>query len=363
METGYDILFFWVARMMMMGCYLTGTEPFHTIYLHGLVRDKDGRKMSKSYGNVVNPLEVMDQHGTDALRFTLTTSGTPGQDLNLNPERIEAARNFANKLWNITRFVISKLGSDWKANDSVVVGSSCLQRYPYTLADRWIMSRYTHLIGEVDRLRRACNFAEAWRQSQEFLWSQFADWYVEIAKVQLDGDEQRQHLTREVLYTVLEGSLRLLHPFMPFVTEEAWQYLIRGQGPGIGGQASASPTPDPRSLIPSIMISAYPVAETGAFDEAAERDLALLQEVIVGIRNVRNEYKVEPARYIAATIMAGERTAMLATQRALIVRLARVVGDQLAFAERLAEEPQAAATLVIGDVEVVLPLAGLIDLD
>src|SRR5215208_1065635 len=148
METGYDIIFFWVARMMMLGCYLTDAPPFHTIYLHGLVRDKQGRKMSKSYGNVVNPLEVMDQQGTDALRFTLATSGTPGQDLNLNPERIEAARNFANKIWNITRVVISKLGhrlpttdhqasSDNAWDDTSVVAS---------LADRWILSRYNRLV-------------------------------------------------------------------------------------------------------------------------------------------------------------------------------------------------------------------------
>ena len=365
METGYDILFFWVARMMMMGCYLTGTEPFHTIYLHGLVRDKQGRKMSKSYGNVINPLELIDQYGTDALRFSLATSSTPGQDLNLNPERLEAARNFGNKLWNITRFVISKLTIDDRRWTIASSSWSIIYRpsSDLTLADKWIISRYNRLVGDVDRLLRGYNLGEAGRQIQDFLWSAFADWYVEIAKVQLDGDTQRQHSTRAVLYSVLEGSLRLLHPFMPFVTEEAWQYLVRGQGPGISGQAATSPTPDPQSLIPSIMIAAYPVADTTAFDEAAEREIALLQEVIVGIRNVRNEYKVEPARYIAATIAASERTAMLATQRALFVRLARVADDQLTFVERLAEEPQAAATLVIGDVEVVLPLAGLIDLD
>ncbi|GAB4159328.1 MAG: valine--tRNA ligase [Roseiflexaceae bacterium] len=348
METGYDILFFWVARMMMMGCYFTGKEPFHTIYLHGLVRDKDGRKMSKSYGNVVNPLEVMDQHGTDALRFTLATSGTPGQDLNLNPERIESARNFANKLWNMTRFVLSKLGSEWKADDSVVVGSSCLLHYPYTLADRWIMSRYTRLVADVDRLMKAYNFGEAGRQIQEFLWSEFADWYVEIAKVQLDGDDQRKHLTCEVLYTVLEGSLRLLHPFMPFVTEEAWQYLT-----------SSRPNP---AANPSIMLASYPVPDGAIEDAAAERDLELVREIITGIRNIRNEYKVEPARQVAATIAAGAQAGMIEQQRALIARLARVQDGPLQVVEALAEKPRGAAALVIGEIEIFLPLAGLIDL-
>jgi len=394
METGYDILFFWVARMMMLGCYLTGEPPFHTIYLHGLVRDRQGRKMSKSYGNVVNPLEVMDQHGTDALRFTLATSGTPGQDLNLNPERIEAARNFANKIWNITRFVLSKLES-WKVDR--LEGStrdttqpSNLQTFEpsnLTLADRWILSRYNRLAAEVDRLMRAYNFGEAGRQIQDFLWSEFADWYVEIAKVQLEGDAQRQDATRAVLYTVLEGTLRLLHPFMPFVTEEAWQYLTRDQGSGIRdqdsdeltpdprstaprlvrtptkpGQDSDELTPDPRSLIPSIMVAPYPAADETALDEAAERDWAIVQNIISGIRNVRNEYKVEPGRWVAATVAAGGRAAMLSEQRALIVRLARVADEQLAIVERLDAKPAQAAALVVGDVEVYLPLAGLIDL-
>lgn len=346
METGYDILFFWVARMMMLGCYLTGTEPFHTIYLHGLVRDKDGRKMSKSYGNVVNPLEVMDTFGTDALRFTLTTSGTPGQDLNLNPERIEAARNFANKLWNITRFVLSKLGSDWKADDSVIVGASCLANYDYTLADRWILSAYARLVADVDRLMRSYNYGEAGRQIQDFLWNSFADWYVELAKVQLEGDEQRCHLTREVLYTVLEGSLRLLHPFMPFVTEEARQYL------------SAS-----SSLESSIMLAAYPQpGDAGQIDEKAERDFELLRELIIGIRAIRTDYKVEPARWIAATIVAGERSTMLEEQRAVLLRLARIADEQLSIVAQLENKPKGTAALVVNDIEAYLPLAGLIDM-
>jgi valyl-tRNA synthetase len=345
METGYDILFFWVARMMMMGCYFTGQEPFHTIYLHGLVRDKDGRKMSKSYGNVVNPLEVMDQFGTDALRFTLATSGTPGQDLNLNPERIEAARNFANKLWNITRFVISKLeqGPGVHGEGRSEGGGSDL-----SLADRWILSRYHRLLGDVDRLMRAYNFGEAGRQIQEFLWSDFADWYVELAKVQLEGGEGAQEATRATLFTVLEGALRLLHPFMPFVTEEAWQYLA--------GRSSGQPPQ-------SIMVAPYPLADERLVDEAAERDFALAQEIITGIRNIRTEYKVEPARLVAATVAAGERVAQLEAQRQQIARLARVAPDQLTIVGHLDSKPQNAAALVVRDVEVFLPLAGLVDLD
>ncbi|NWF81318.1 MAG: valine--tRNA ligase [Chloroflexi bacterium] len=346
METGYDILFFWVARMMMMGCYLTGEPPFHTVYLHGLVRDEHGRKMSKSYGNVVNPLEVMDRHGTDALRFTLATSGTPGQDLNLNPQRIEAARNFANKLWNITRFVIGKLGEDRESAFS-------FSPLALSLADRWILSRYSRLVGDVDRLMEGYNFGEAGRQIHDFLWGEFADWYVEVAKVQLEGDEETGQVTRAVLYTVLEGSLCLLHPFMPFVTEELWQYVT-------GDGSTMSNYPDaPRT----IMLAAYPEAEPTALDEAAERDWELVRELIVAIRNARTEYKVEAARWVTAMVVGGERSGLLRAQAPLIARLGRVKADALTIVETLERKPQHAAAIVLGAIECYLPLAGLIDLE
>jgi valyl-tRNA synthetase len=351
METGYDILFFWVARMMMMGCYLTGTEPFHTIYLHGLVRDEHGRKMSKSYGNVVNPLEVMDAQGTDALRFTLATSGTPGQDLNLNPQRIEAARNFANKIWNITRFVLTKL------QDGVQPSALSLQppASSLSLADRWIISRYNRLCLDVDRLMEGYNFGESGRQIQEFLWSEFADWYVEAAKVQLEGDAAQQQATRATLLSVLEGSLRLLHPFMPFVTEEVWQYLI---------QANAGS--DPSSVVRrplSIMVAEYPQGDATLLNSDAERDWTLVQELIVAVRNIRSEYKVEPAHWVAATVAAGGQADLLRKQAPLISRLGRVAADQLHVVDALAEKPRQAAAIVLGAVEAYLPLAGMIDLE
>ncbi|MFQ3661601.1 MAG: valine--tRNA ligase [Chloroflexaceae bacterium] len=346
METGYDILFFWVARMMMMGCYLTGVPPFHTVYLHGLVRDEHGRKMSKSYGNVVNPLEVMDRYGTDALRYTLATSGTPGQDLNLNPQRIEAARNFANKLWNITRFVLGKLGEERELAYGLPPAS-------FSLADRWILSRYGRLVRDVDRLMEGYNFGEAGRQIHDFLWGEFADWYVEVAKVQLENDPTAQRVTRATLYTVLEGSLRLLHPFMPYVTEELWQYLV-------GEAITASHYPNaPRT----IMLAAYPVDEPAPLDEAAERDWELVRELIVAIRNARSEFKVEAARWVTATIAGGEQAAMLRAQAPLIARLGRVKADELTIVESLEARPSHAASIVIGTVECYLPLAGLIDLE
>jgi valyl-tRNA synthetase len=345
METGYDILFFWVARMMMMGCYLTGVEPFHTIYLHGLVRDEHGRKMSKTYGNVVNPLEVVDEHGADALRFTLATSGTSGQDINLNPQRIEASRNFANKVWNMTRFVVT-------AQSRAVVGEQHTTTPPElataTLADRWILSRYYRLVHDVDRLLEGYNFGEAGRQIYDFLWSEFADWYIEIAKIQLEGDTPRQQQTYQTLVVVLEGCLRLLHPFMPFVTETAWQLLTSGQ--------------QPRETA-SIMVSAYPAPDNSYVNHQAEANLDLIRELITGIRNVRTEYKVEPARWIAATVVAADKVALLQEQAQLLCKLARVDAEQFAIASDLPEKPAQAATVVIGTVEVLLPLAGMIDLE
>ncbi len=315
--------------------------------------------MSKSFGNVVNPLDIIEQYGADALRYTLVTSGTPGQDVNLNPQRIESARNFANKIWNITRFVISKLGNLPRTESSKVTAES-LQTAGYTLADRWILSRYAHLVAEVDRLMEGYNFGEAGRQIHDFLWGEFADWYVEIAKVQLEGDEQRNELTRRVLFTVLDGSLRLLHPFMPFVTEEVWQYLT---------EAYQRPDPEPATPfaglgLRTISYATYPEPAplVAMRDEAAEADWSLVQSLIVAIRNVRSEYKVEPAKLVAATVVAGDRVDLLQAQAALISRLARVAAGDLVIVSELAERPRQAASIVIGSVECFLPLAGMIDL-
>ncbi len=344
METGYDILFFWVARMMMMGCYLTGVAPFHTIYLHGLVRDEHGRKMSKTYGNVVDPREVMRQYGTDALRFTLATSGTPGQDLNLNPQRIEAGRNFANKIWNMTRYVVGACG---RVDSMRGVVCEDVPTDRLSLADRWVLSRYARLVADVGRLMEGYEFGEAGRQVRDFLWGTFADWYVEISKVQLEGDARSQERTVEVLFGVLEGCLRLLHPFMPYVTEAAWQFLWRGHE-------------DTCDAV-SVMLARYPTRLDTLGDAKAEEDFGLLQDIVTGIRNVRNEYKVEAGRWVTATVVAGERASLVREQAHLVSRLARVDAEQLVVVESLAERPVEVATLVFGSVEVFLPLAGMVD--
>jgi valyl-tRNA synthetase len=348
METAYDILFFWVARMMMMGCYLTDVEPFHTVYLHGLIRDEHGRKMSKTYGNVVNPLDVMDTHGTDALRFTQATSGTPGQDLNLNPQRIEAARNFANKIWNMTRFVVSV-----RERVGHPAGAAIVEPLPHDapLANRWICSRYHRLAATVDRLLEGYNFGEAGRQIHDFLWSEFADWYIEVAKIQLEAGEQVQQQTLAVLMTVLDGGLRMLHPFMPFVTEAAWQLLLEGETHTSTGERTET-----------LMYAPYPTANEAFLDEQAERDFGLLRDLVVGVRNVRTEYRVEPARWITATAVGGPHTPLLERESLLLSRLARIDADQLTVVASLSQKPHQAATLVSGEIEVFLPLSGLVDL-
>src|SRR5690554_2258905 len=218
METGYDILFFWVARMVMMGLSFTGEAPFRTVYLHGLVRDEHGQKMSKTKDNVIDPIEVMDEYGTDALRFTLLTGSSPGSDMNLSIDRIAANRNFANKIWNAARFLVSNLNGEEPTGPPPTEGLS--------LPDRWILSRLNHLIANVNRLFDSYQYGEAGRQIYDFLWGEYADWYIEIAKIALYGeDQQARRRTLHVLTYVLDQCLRLLHPYVPFVTEEIWQHI------------------------------------------------------------------------------------------------------------------------------------------
>ena len=343
METGYDIIFFWVARMAMAGMHFLGTPPFHTIYLHGLVRDARGEKMSKSKNNVIDPLEVMDQYGTDALRFTLATSSSPGNDMKLVPERIIGNRNFANKIWNASRFVLmttAEIGGGVPAVSELK---------PTTLADRWILSRLVKLAGDVTRLIEDFQLGEAGRQINDFFWSDYCDWYVEIAKVQMQGDEQVRRSTAGILRAVLDQSMRLLHPFMPFVTEEVWQYLYRTSEPDT--------TQWPASAL---IVAPWPHANSAAIDSEAEQNFGLLQEVITRIRDARNQMDVEPARRVPVIIAAGNHVTMLEAQAPLIEFLARTDRPQLHA--QLAQKPEQAMSLLAGSVEVYLPLSGLLDI-
>ena len=339
LETGYDILFFWVARMVMLGLEFTGQAPFHTIYLHGLVRDGDGRKMSKTLGNVIDPREVMDDFGTDALRFTLLTAGTPGNDLNLSLQRVESNRNFANKIWNIARFVISNVTGEFTPFTSDSAGLD--------LPERWILARLNQTVADVTRLIDAYEFGQAGTLANEFLWGDFADWYIEAAKVILapGGDAAAQARTRGVLVHVLDQALRLLHPYVPYVTEAVWRYLPRPVG---SAQAE-----------PALIVAAWPAA--GPVDQTALEQFGHLQELVRGVRNARSENKVEQARRIPATIVAGEKAEWLSAQRPLLLALARLDDMHTRIVPTVPEKPRPAIALVLGGTEVYLPMDGLVN--
>ncbi len=341
METGYDILFFWVARMIMMGLEDTGNIPFSTVYLHGLVRDEKGDKMSKVRGNVLNPLDTLEQYGTDALRFALSTGTSPGNDIKLTQSRLEAGRNFANKLWNATRFIIRSI----KPTDT----SRGIPQDLLPLEDRWILSRLNRTVVSITSLMADFQFGEAQRQIHDFLWGEFCDWYIEIAKIRLRSDTEAVSPI-PVLVHVLETSLRLLHPFMPFVTEELWQNL-------------KIHLPEERQASESITIATYPEAEETATDPESERVMNSIIEITRSIRNARAEYKVESAKWIAAQIYADELTPAIAPYSQVIQTLARA--RPVTFHDRRQEHPRGDNTLVLvlQEAEVAIPMESMVNLE
>jgi valyl-tRNA synthetase len=343
-ETGYDILFFWVAREMMLGVGMTEASPYGTVYLHGLVRNEEGKKISKSMENIdeYDPLNIIEKYGADALRYTLMTSSTPGFDMNLDPRRLEGARNFTNKIWQAARFVLSNLDGEILALDQSLIPN--LQ-----LPDRWILSRLNHLIENATHLFDTYQYGEAGRQINDFLWSEYCDWYIEACKVRLYGDSADKDVPRAVLLHVLETSLRLLHPFMPFVTEALWQAL---PSPVRGGQGGGQ----------SLMLAHWPEPDTALMDANAEAQMGLMMELIRGFRNLRAEYNVMPGKRIPAAIAASDAAEILSNQQAVLCSLAKLDADQLTI-EAALEPPDQSATVVVGDVVGYLPLAVLIDLD
>ncbi len=359
METGYDILFFWVARMIMDGLEFTGQVPFDTVYLHGLIRIEDGRKMSKSKGTGIDPLPVMDEFGSDALRFTLLVGSTPGNDTKLSLKKVEGNRNFANKIWNAGRFVISAIAAlpdngpstmDHRPS-SIVHGQSS-----WSLADSWIWARLQALVREVERLFQSYQYGEAGRQIYEFFWNDFADWYVEAAKLQMQRVESREQ-TVVTLARVLDMCLRLIHPFTPFVTEELWGYLRKA--------ILASPLKDLAADWPEALIVAAwpePRPEEG-WETERLADFQLIQEIIRSIRNLRAEKKVSPAKRIPATLAGGTKTLLLREQASLIAALAGLDSSQVSILESLDAKPDNSIALIAGAVEIYVPLSGMLDLD
>ncbi len=343
METGYDILFFWVARMIMMGLEDTGDIPFHTVYLHGLIRDEKGEKMSKMRGNVLNPTDVIEEYGTDALRFAVTTGTSPGNDINIGPHRLEAGRNFANKMWNAARFVFQSLEA--KPIESGALAQLAVKR-PGPVEDRWILSRLNHLVSNVDGLMSNFQFGEAERQIHDFFWGEFCDWYIEIAKIRLSRSDSSP---LSVLAFVLETTLRLLHPFMPFITEELWQSLKQRLPEGSLDSAS-------------IIIAPYPVADKKFINPEAELAMESVIEIIRSIRNARAEHKVAASKWIEARVYADKLQTAISSQSEAIETLAKARPLAVLGRNQRRAKDEKALVLVLEEAEVVLPWAGMVDL-
>ena len=337
METGYEILFFWVARMIFFGIEVMGEPPFHTVYLHGTVRDAEGAKMSKTKGNVLDPTEITAEYGADALRFALVTQGSPGVDMRLSMQQVESSRNFVNKLWNATRYALRSISE----HEIVLDANGPVEPTENLgLADRWILSRLASVTADVTGLLDNHLYGEAGRQLREFVWSELCDWYIEASKVRARGTNEEQAAVAQTLAYVLERSVRLLHPYLPFATESLWQAL-----PHVGE---------------SVMVASWPTA--GARDEAAEDDFNALIELVRSIRNARSESNVEPGRWIEAQVIAGKRTASFEGARLELGMLARIADDKLTIVAEGSGEQDQVVTVVAGDVVATLPLAGLVDL-
>src|SRR6185503_10547741 len=279
-----DIIFLWVARMIMMGIFALDDVPFEHVYFHGTVRDDQGQRMSKSKGNGVDPEVLIDRYGSDAVRFKLVTAGGTGNDQRLEEARMEAARNFANKLWNASRFVLGNLQPGER-----VAALDPARRADMPAEDRWILSRLERLTSNADRLMERFELGEAGREIEEFVWDEFCDWYVEIAKVRMRSGDEASPLP--VLVHAMDTALRLLHPYMPYVTEEIWS--------GAGDLRSYLSTPDSDLLIKA----GYPEASDTWRDEDAEREMALVLDVVRAVRNLRRERNIDAGRWLELSII------------------------------------------------------------
>ncbi|MDO4873259.1 MAG: valine--tRNA ligase [Carnobacterium sp.] len=333
--TGYDILTFWVSRMMFQGLEFTGKRPFKNVLIHGLIRDSQGRKMSKSLGNGVDPMEVIEQYGADALRWFLANGSAPGQDVRYSTDKMDAAWNFINKIWNASRYALMNVG-DLTAEQVDITGEK-------TLADKWILTRLNQTIGKVTELFEKFEFGEAGRLLYRFIWDDFCDWYIEMSKETLAGDDEAAKLTtRSILVYVLDNTLRLLHPIMPFVTEEIWQSV-----PHVGE---------------SLVVAAYPTVHPEQMDEKAAEEMEFLMDFIRSVRTVRNEMNTPLSKPInmIAKVSDAAHYAVLKENESYIARFSNP--EEFVYGEDV-EAPSDAVTSVITGAEIYLPLAGLINIE
>ncbi|NFQ93662.1 valine--tRNA ligase [Clostridium sporogenes] len=333
--TGYDIIFFWVARMVFSGLYCMDDIPFDTVLIHGIVRDSEGRKMSKSLGNGVDPIEVIEEYGADALRFTLVTGNAPGNDIRYYPERVESARNFANKIWNASRFVLMNLDKDlmdkYKDNKN------------YTIADKWILSRLNKVVKEVTENIEKFELGIASQKIYDFIWGEFCDWYIELVKPVLYGeDEQSKGIAFNVLHRVLETSLQLLHPIMPFITEEIYTHLY--------------------TEYESIVISKWPEYDENLKDEKSEKAMEYIIEAIKSIRNVRTEMNVPPSRKAKLMIYLTENEAETSFKEGEVYFQKLASASEVSFLENK-ETSDKNVSVVTRGAEIFIPLLELVDIE
>jgi valyl-tRNA synthetase len=333
--TGFDILFFWVARMMMMGLKFMGDVPFRDVYIHALVRDAEGQKMSKSKGNVIDPLEIIDKYGTDSFRFTLTAMAAQGRDVKLSEDRIEGYRHFVNKIWNASRFAMMNL----EGYQAGMPGRESLD-----LKDRWILSKLNDVTATVSETYEQYRFNESANTLYHFVWHEFCDWYLEMAKNDFYQKENaaRRLASQQVMVHVLKSFLELLHPIMPFVTEEIWRKL-----------------PDSGE---SIVLAKFPQSDPACADAAAVEEMDMLIQVVSAIRNIRSEIGVAPAARIDIDILAhDDKSARFVSD--LTVLLCSLAGLKSAVVHREFIKPKAAATAVVGPVEIFINLEGVLNFD
>ncbi len=331
--TGFDILFFWVARMMMMGLHFMKDVPFRDVYIHALVRDAEGMKMSKSKGNVIDPLVIMDLYGTDAFRFTLAAFAAQGRDIRLSEERVEGYRHFINKIWNASRFTLMNLEG--------VAAAGVLPK-PKRLADRWMLSRLQEIFRQVNEALESYHFNEAASVIYQFTWHEFCDWYLEFIKPVLYGDNQEEREeTQQFLLHGLSCLLRLLHPFVPYVTEELWHHLPSTEG--------------------TIMTAEYPAPAPSLVDREAEEQMALVMDVTTAIRNIRGEMNVAPAARVDAVVFGPDNlTSVVRAHGHYIEDLARLSTLEM---HRDGQRPRASASAVVRELELFVPLEGILDFE
>lgn len=334
--TGYDIIFFWVARMIFQGLEFTGQKPFNDVLLHGLVRAEDGRKMSKSLGNGVDPMDVIDQYGADSLRYFLATGSSPGHDLRYSTEKVESVWNFINKIWNAARFSLMNIGDSFKFEDIDLSGH-------LSVADQWILTRLNETIDTVTQLSDKYEFGEVGRVLYNFIWDEFCDWYIEMSKIPMNGDDEAQkNVTRSVLSYTLDRIMRLLHPFMPFVTEHIWQNL-----PHEGE---------------SIVTSAWPTVDQALVFEESKDVMEQLVEIIKAVRQSRLEVNTPLSKEIPIKIQAKNETIqqLLKTNQHYLERFCNPSTLEI---ETQIDIPDKAMTTIVAAGEVILPIEGLIDMD